>query len=132
MGILKRGFTFFCLLVLLAEPFSQVLASAKPGKNQVCSTCGMKNTCGDVCCCTHSKKSRIDTGRSTCLYAPGCLPDGSKSSFVSSSLAKWIPTKTSFFSLVVKIESIDFSNLVSSFHSDILSPPPEGTVSTRS
>jgi hypothetical protein len=80
------------LFLWLAEPFLPSGEPAPRSKVSVCSTCGMKNTCGVVCCCCHSARSaHCPQPVAPGLYAAGCHPDGSPSSLFPNSLVRWMP-----------------------------------------
>ncbi len=79
------------IFLWLAEPFLTPGVTTQRAKTQVCSTCGMKNTCGVVCCCSHSPCSKQSSQQVPGLYAAGCHPDGSRSSLFPNSFARWMP-----------------------------------------
>ena len=124
---MRRLFFFILILAWVSEPFAPVLGAAKATAHQVCSTCGMKGTCGSICCCYHHPGSNASPRHhAPGLYAPGCQPGNDGSSLTAPSLAKWLATKErlfpSFPSTSFQITGPDF---IPSPSQEPSTPPPK-------
>ncbi len=107
------------------EPFLAFTAMPNPSKHGICSTCGMEDTCDEVCCCVGDSMT-FCRQHAPGLYAAGCTPDHARNQFFSQSQAPYfIPVRY----LLVRRDSIQPLASKSAFiptppHS-IFSPPPE-------
>ena len=78
------SFRFFLSLLVttlwLTQPFMGLATLSGPNQKQmVCSTCGMHDTCDEVCCCVG--ESMACGHHEPGLYAAGCTPDHDRTLF---------------------------------------------------
>ena len=123
---LKNALLIMGIILWVTEPFLTPGETTQHAKTQVCSTCGMKNTCGVVCCCCHSSDSAKTAQRhAPGLYAAGCHPDGSRSSLFPNSLVRWMPPSGfRILPLFVQHKLVFVAESPSIVFSEVPTPPP--------
>ena len=115
------------LLLWVSEPFLTLAVPPPSHKPSVCSTCGMKDKCGTVCCCSNTKTVDPDCYRKAPgLYAPGCSPDESAGRFLGQTIAKWFPPANPRVAPIPAARNFpSVSSSPTSPASEIPTPPPE-------
>src|SRR5581483_1273365 len=79
------------LVLWVGEPFMGSAEKAPSSQSPACSTCGMKNTCGTICCCAHSTMTQATRQEPPGFYPAGCHADGPHSGLFPDSLVRWLP-----------------------------------------
>jgi len=132
--VLKRLFLVIWIFLWVAEPFMALAAPAPKVKSTTCASCGMKNTCGKVCCCLHSDGHEKSTSsvsaptqqRALGLYAKGCSPADTLDHFFPQDLVKWFhPVTPKVFPAFLSVALVFKDSFLNTSPADIPSPPPE-------
>jgi hypothetical protein len=122
---LKRILLLLGIFLWVAEPFIAPGETNPRSKVSVCSTCGMKKSCGVVCCCCHALSSAQTSQRAPGLYAAGCHPDGSRSSLFPNSLVRWMPPSGFKILHIFTQHKLAFMTVFPSIvFSEVPTPPP--------
>ncbi|HVZ81577.1 MAG TPA: hypothetical protein VHE12_12380 [bacterium] len=85
-----RLLSVLAVLFLLAEPL--LLAAPAPSFHKAsCATCGMKGTCGTVCCCRPHSHQDLSPSKEPGLFPMGCHRDRDSSSLEILDQHRWFP-----------------------------------------
>lgn len=124
---LRRAFVLLWISLWVAEPFLVLAGSLQAAKPSLCSTCGMKDKCGAICCCARVEKALSDCSQlPPGLYPEGCTTQDSTSRFLGENTSKWFPPAGP--PLVPQSNRRDFHTTAVSIPdpaSDLATPPPE-------
>ena len=79
------------VLFLLVEPIFSAVPTVPVRHQASCSTCGMKGTCGVVCCCHPHSHQDMTPSRAPRLFPMGCHQDKDSIAFNPSNTPRWTP-----------------------------------------
>ena len=118
----KRVFFLLLISLWVTEPFLS-LTTLHTQTHHICQTCGMEDTCGDICCCIDSKTL---CGHFSGLYPAGCTPDSARQLFFSQSATKFMPpTQPNLYRADLTRSLVVGHSFCPSPTSEILTPPPQ-------
>jgi hypothetical protein len=92
--LFRKFLSIAAILFLLVEPAMSLVPTASHSRDLACSTCGMKGTCGVVCCCHPHAHQNSAPSKVPSLYSAGCHQDKDSAAPDLSNNPRWIPQET--------------------------------------
>lgn len=121
---LRKMLSVLTVLFLLAEP-ALALVPLAHNPSAACSTCGMKGTCGIVCCCHPHAHEDLAPSKTSRLFPMGCHQDKDSAALDSTHTPRWTPEVFHFSPpLLFPNHSIPFKNILPTIPEDVPTPPP--------
>ena len=121
---LKKLFILGGVLFFLFEPVFTHTKLIFPSKNHICPVCGMKDTCGDVCCCVKHLKCQMGDVKGLMLSG-ACHSENPYMADSFSHIVKWVSGYPSSPSRVEWVSNLFLpSAVLASVDLTPASPPP--------